>query len=56
MKTSPERKLPIYVPGAAVFPCECDLCSKRIESRDDDMLWHGIGNCVDEDFYNLKEN
>lgn len=29
------------------FPFRCDMCHTMIESADDRMEWHGIGNCVD---------
>ena len=28
------------------FPYRCQLCGYTIESVDDRMFWHGIGNCV----------
>lgn len=27
------------------YPKNCELCEKRIESKDD-LDWHGLGNCV----------
>jgi hypothetical protein len=29
------------------YPFECELCHHTIESEDDQMWWHGYGNCVE---------
>jgi len=29
------------------YPFECELCHTQIESEDDQMWWHGYGNCVE---------
>jgi hypothetical protein len=39
--------LPNYDPQHPVFPCLCDLCGYAIENDDDDLMWHGYGNCAD---------
>jgi hypothetical protein len=39
--------VPFYSAGKNVFPCRCDLCFYIIENDDDDLFWHGYGNCVD---------
>jgi hypothetical protein len=39
--------LPMYGHGAPSFPCCCELCWRAIEDAEDDLWWHGYGNCVD---------
>ena len=29
------------------FPFECELCHDQITSDDDQIFWHGYGNCVE---------
>lgn len=29
------------------WPRKCDLCGHMMESEDDCMFWHGIGDCVE---------
>lgn len=29
------------------FPFKCHLCGHQIESADDRLEWHGLGNCVE---------
>jgi hypothetical protein len=37
----------VYNHDILIFPCYCDLCWYVIEGSDDDLMWHGYGNCVE---------
>lgn len=39
--------LAVYRHGNPVFPCLCELCWHVIVDGDDDLEWHGYGNCAD---------
>jgi hypothetical protein len=50
-----DTSLATYRHGNPVFPCLCELCWHVITNGDDDLLWHGYGNCVDVPAWMMEE-